>query len=501
MINKPQNTGFFWQPLGGNNIDQYSGHCYHYFNIEKNELDELEQTSILIDLGKFDNHQAFGIENSSAAIPDVRNLLAPTGNLQALFITHSHPDHLNGILHYLKAGYKLPPLYAGKYTFMILDDLLKEFGVAKKDYPVFNIIESGDKLKIGSIEIETIASSHTCFDSLGFILKTKNICLYHTGDMKIDNSTYFRKPTDLARLKALKDEIKYVVADFCQVFQSGYTPKESDTFNKMVSLIEKSKKQKILIPVYPTHPEMYLIAFLSALKTKKNVVFYGNKDFYTYLNLIIAYGISFSKMAENKIKVLYKVNDEIDKLGDDYVVIGTFNDLHEKFSATEKNCFGIITAKTFFNHLCQQLNEQKIKYVNAVQLPELQGYGHGFIKDYQEINRILEQPTFIPTHAPAFVIDNFRELAEHVHLNLIEETPLNNSIYNLLEDKIEKVWSKPAKWLIVIYQGESANLVEVFQTPTAGKGNLKNTTSKKRNFRQIRSYLNKIKKGEEICHN
>ena len=57
--------------------------------------------------------------------------------------------------------------------------------------------------------------------------------------------------------------------------------------------------------MYPTHPEMYIIAFLAALKLKKNVVFFGNPDFYGYLNLIQKYGIDFNKMAKGRIKVIY----------------------------------------------------------------------------------------------------------------------------------------------------------------------------------------------------
>ena len=120
-----KDTGLYWQPLGGNNIDQISGHSYRYTNVCKSS-GKIERETILIDLGKFDNHQALGIKNSAAAVPDIRIFIENTKNMpKALFLTHSHPDHLNGIVHYLKNGYKLPPLYAGKYTFMILYDLLE----------------------------------------------------------------------------------------------------------------------------------------------------------------------------------------------------------------------------------------------------------------------------------------------------------------------------------------------------------------------------------------
>ncbi len=45
-----ENTGFYWQPLGGNNIDQISGHSYQYTNIVLNSRKKLQQTTIIVDI-------------------------------------------------------------------------------------------------------------------------------------------------------------------------------------------------------------------------------------------------------------------------------------------------------------------------------------------------------------------------------------------------------------------------------------------------------------------
>ena len=147
-------AGLYWQPLGGNNIDQISGHCYRYTDLQPNKEGNLRRTTIIVDLGKFDNHQALGVQNSTAAVPDIRNLLVGEyDTAKAIFLTHSHPDHLNGIIHYLKAGYHLPDLYAGKYTFMILEDLYKFYQIPKTQRPAQITVAPGDKIKIGSLEI------------------------------------------------------------------------------------------------------------------------------------------------------------------------------------------------------------------------------------------------------------------------------------------------------------------------------------------------------------
>lgn len=486
-------SGFYWRPIGGNNIDQISGHCYQYTDIIEDKLKNLHRTTIIVDLGKFDNHQALGVKNSVAAVPDIRSLLSSKViTPEAVFITHSHPDHLNGIVHYLKAGYSLPCLYGGKYTRMILEELYEDFGVKNNRRPEFVEIKDGSEIKIGSLRIEVLASSHTCFDSFGLIIKGCGATIYHTGDMKLDASTYFRKPTNIKRIKQRAPEIDCVVADFYGITEDGMAIKEVTTFKKLVQLIKRCRKHKVFIPVYPTHPEMYIMAFLAALKLKKNVVFYGSKDFYSYLKLIIEYGISFDKIAGKRIKVFYKPKDAIRDL-DEYVVIGTYNDLDNYFSETAENSFGIITAATYFNPLKGQLNAHNIPFVSVENVPELQGYGHGFLGDYEYLNSILQQPTFIPTHCPYFVTNHFRELAEFIGIKLIDRTPQNNEVYKIAGKTCTLVSCSPATWLVVNYDDDYAYFKEVWQKPTSGEGFLKRTISSRRCYNKFKMFLHRRK--------
>lgn len=494
-----ESAGFYWQPLGGNNIDQISGHCYQYSDIFYDKKKNLHATTIIVDIGKFDNHQALGISNSYAAVPDIRNLLS-NGEISAdaVFLTHSHPDHLNGIPHYIKAGYRLPTLYGGRYTQMILEDLYEQFGIDAIYRPEYIVINDEDIVKIGSLEIEVVASSHTCFDSFGFIIKSQHATVYHTGDMKIDASTYFRKPTNLKRIKARKNDINYVVADFYGIPDDGFAIQEVETFKKLVSLIKKSRKNKIFIPVYPTHPEMYIIAFLAALKVKKNVVFFGNPDFYSYLKRIIDYGVSFTNLAKDRIKVIYTHNrDEIKELDNNYVVIGTYNHISLAFDATCRDSYGIITAKTYFNPLKGQLNSHNIPFVTVDDEPSLQGFGHGFLGDYEYLNSILENPTFIPTHCPIFVIDNFRELAAYLKIKLLENTPSNSEIYKLSKESCTLVQKNISLWLVVNYNAGYAYFTEVVQKPTSGEGFLKRTISSRRCKRKFSMFLHLRKEKKE----
>ena len=111
MVKDEKNKdGLFWTPLGGNNIDDFSGNC-HY-----DKDGNAQNDAIIVDIGIYDNHKsAAGGEKSEAAVPDVRSLLKEK-KAKAVLLTHAHIDHIGGISEYVKMGYEMPPIYAGKFT-------------------------------------------------------------------------------------------------------------------------------------------------------------------------------------------------------------------------------------------------------------------------------------------------------------------------------------------------------------------------------------------------
>ena len=195
-------------------------------------------------------------------------------------------------------------------------------------------------------------------------------------------------------------------------------------------------------------------------------------------------------MAKGRIKVIYTHDrEEIATLDNNYVVIGTYNHVSNAFDASRYNCFGIITAKTFFNPLKGQLNAHNIQFISVDEVPELQGFGHGFWGDMEYLHLLVPWAKFFPTHTPQFVINNVRELAAFSHMDIIAPTPQNNQIWRLQKNSCELVSSMPAKWLIALENGENYHFTEVFQKATSGLGFLKRTISNRRCLRRFKMYL------------
>ncbi len=121
--------------------------------------------------------------------------------ISAVVLSHAHADHANyiGFLH------KDIPVHCGETCKHILDGVeeqgqrtienevinFKERPLFRKDYKkppierVFKTFRTGDKLKIGSLEITPIHVDHSVPGAYGFIINTSSGPIVYTGDLRL----------------------------------------------------------------------------------------------------------------------------------------------------------------------------------------------------------------------------------------------------------------------------------------------------------------------------
>ena len=193
------------------------------------------------------------------------------------------------------------------------------------------------------------------------------------------------------------------------------------------------------------------------------------------------------------IKIVEGVPSDIEELDDNFVVIGSYNDIDNWFNDSKDDSFAIITAATFFNPLKGQMNARNIRFVTLNEYPILQGAGHGFLGDWERILKILPSAVYIPTHCPYFVAESFSVLAKTLGFEMINPLPKNNFLYRFNGNVYQLVSSKPATWLVV---KSDTLFTEVWQKATSGIGFLKRTLSKKRTQRKFKMILCKRTKNK-----
>lgn len=119
-------------------------------------------------------------------------------NIDAVLLTHAHSDHAD----YISFLHEDIPIYMGKACHLILRALAERTSrsiereildykprpYSIKDKPIsrkINEFRSGDKFKIGSLEVEPIHVDHSVPGAYGFIIWTSKGPIAYTGDIRL----------------------------------------------------------------------------------------------------------------------------------------------------------------------------------------------------------------------------------------------------------------------------------------------------------------------------
>jgi len=104
--------------------------------------------------------------------------------MDAVILSHSHSDHASCIP-FLKRDI---PIYCGKTTATLLKSLsevrTKSFETDIEGLKI-NVFRTGDKIKIGSIEVEPVHVDHSVPAAYGFIIHTSEGSAVYTGDLRV----------------------------------------------------------------------------------------------------------------------------------------------------------------------------------------------------------------------------------------------------------------------------------------------------------------------------
>ncbi len=151
---------------------------------------EIDEDIFVFDCGlKYASGNLLGIDY---IMPDFSYLVNNKDRIKGVFITHSHKENMGSVSDLLES---IPQLnvYATKYTkFELLED-----GVNEK-----NIIEilPHKKIDFGNVSIFPISVSHSCPDSVMYVINTEDGAICYTGDFIIDPSMRSAYDMDLGRI-------------------------------------------------------------------------------------------------------------------------------------------------------------------------------------------------------------------------------------------------------------------------------------------------------------
>ncbi|HYI98585.1 MAG TPA: ribonuclease J [Thermoleophilaceae bacterium] len=184
---------------------------------------EYEGRIVVVDTGlRFPAPDQLGID---LVLPDFTYLRERADDIDAIFITHGHEDHIGALPYVLRELGVSPPIYGGPLTMAMARSKLDEHKI--KDMTV-RYVRPGDRIKAGPFTVEPVKLAHSIPDMFAYALTCELGTTLITGDYKFDQTPVDGIPADVARLAELgRKGVLLLCGDSTNADRSGWSLSES----------------------------------------------------------------------------------------------------------------------------------------------------------------------------------------------------------------------------------------------------------------------------------
>jgi len=217
-------------PLGGAGEIGMNAYVYGYGKPGKERL-------ILVDLGVAfpDMDTTPGVD---LILPDITWLAERRDQLEAIFVTHAHEDHIGAVAHsYDRLG---APVYARAFTANLARRKMAEFGHPEK--AVKTVSPWPEVTQVGPFSVGFVPTSHSIPESSGLVIDTPAGRVVHSGDFKIDTDPVVGEPFDRSLWASLAEGgVKALICDSTNVFSLHPGRSESSVGVPITELVARSK--------------------------------------------------------------------------------------------------------------------------------------------------------------------------------------------------------------------------------------------------------------------
>lgn len=404
---------------------------------------ETSDEIIVIDCGiAFPDEEMYGVD---LIIPDITYLIENKEKVKGIFITHGHEDHIGAIPYILKQINI--PIYGSKLALAIIEYKLKEHEFEKEANLI--VVNPGENVKLESLDIEFIQSTHSIAESCILAIKTQIGTIIHSGDFKIDLTPIDNKVINLNRLSEIsKEGVLLLMADSTNVERNGYTMSER-SIGKTFDRIFKNVKGRIIVATFASNIHRMQQIINASLDNNRKVAFSGRS-----MESIskISIDLGYLHIPESMLIDI----DEINDFSNEKITIITTGSQGEPMAALARIAFGnhrkikleendlfIISASPIPGNdklISKVINELFKKGANVIyeDLEEVHVSGHAYKEELKLLHRIIKPKYFMPVHGEYRHLKHHKDLA----INLGME---NKDVFILDKGDILEINNEEAK--------------------------------------------------------
>jgi ribonuclease J len=270
---------------------------------------EYDKELLIVDVGVlFPEESQPGID---LILPDFSYIRERLDDVTAIFLTHGHEDHIGAVPYLLRERGDIP-VYGSPLTLALTAAKLKEHRITG----LMREIQDGEKVKIGSFEVEAVAVNHSIPDALALAIKCGAGTVLHTGDFKMDQLPLDGRITDLTRFASLGAEgVDLFLVDSTNADVPGFTPSEREIMPTLDRIIANTRR-RVIVASFASHVHRIQQVIDTAVKHNRKFCFIGRS---MVRNMDIA-----SRMGYLNIPAFAMIEkDDLEKYGDNVVLICT----------------------------------------------------------------------------------------------------------------------------------------------------------------------------------
>ena len=350
-------------------------------------------------------------------IPDMDYIKQNRSRISAIILTHAHEDHI-GALPYLMKEVDAP-VFGTPFTLGIARHKLEEHDLLSSSR--LHEINPGERLKLGSFELEFIRVGHSVVGGVGIAINTPVGMILHTGDFKINHSLNDGYTTDVNKFASCGEKgVLALLSDSTNVEKAGYTISAKKISEKLADVTDKSTGRVIIALFASNINRIKLVVDIARARGKK-VVFNGRS---IEVAVSIAKELGIIDIPEGiEIDI-----DQIHQFSDDEVVIITTGSQGEPMSALARMASGthkhikvkkedtVVLSSKFIpgneKSIASIINRLYKKGADVIyeKISEIHVSGHAFKEELKLMINLTRPKYFIPIHG------EYRHLILHAKL-------------------------------------------------------------------------------------
>lgn len=192
--------------------------------------------------------------------------------IDAVFLTHAHEDHIGAIALIYPRLNTRAPIYATAFTAHLAAAKLMERGVPDVDV---SIVPIGGTVDAGPFSVRYVTLTHSIPEPNALAITTEFGTILHTGDWKIDPDPQLGPETDIEGLKQLGDDgVLAMICDSTNVFVEGESGSEG-TVRKSLTQLIGSLKGRVAVTTFASNVARVATVIEAARQAGRSVCLLG----------------------------------------------------------------------------------------------------------------------------------------------------------------------------------------------------------------------------------